>query len=38
MVETALRITDKTLNVEVIEKAIQYGKELLEKPIELWKA
>jgi putative hydrolase of the HAD superfamily len=35
MVETALRVTDKTLNVEVIEKAIQYGKELLEKPIEL---
>jgi putative hydrolase of the HAD superfamily len=35
MVETALRITDKTLNVTVIEKAIQYGKELLEKPIEL---
>jgi putative hydrolase of the HAD superfamily len=35
MVETALRISDKTLNVEVIEKAIQYGKELLEKPIEI---
>jgi putative hydrolase of the HAD superfamily len=35
MVETALRVSDKTLNVAVIEKAIQYGKELLEKPIEL---
>ncbi|MDO1445650.1 HAD family hydrolase [Rhodocytophaga aerolata] len=35
MVETALRVSEKTLNVEVIEKAIHYGKELLEKPIEL---
>jgi putative hydrolase of the HAD superfamily len=35
MVETALRVSNKTLNVEIIEKALQYGKELLEKPIEL---
>lgn len=35
MVETALRVSNKTLNVDIIEKAIQYGKELLEKPIEL---
>lgn len=35
MVETALRVSNKTLNVDIIEKAIQYGKDLLEKPIEL---
>ncbi len=35
MVETALRVSAKTLNVDIIEKAIQYGKELLEKPIEM---
>ena len=35
MVETALRVSQKTLNVEIIEKAIDYGKELLAKPIEL---
>lgn len=35
MIETALRISDKTLNIEIIEKAISYGKDLLEKPIEL---
>ena len=35
MVETALRISNKTLSVEIIEKAIQFGKDLLEKPIEL---
>ena len=35
MVETAIRVSDKTLNVGVIEKAIAFGKELLEKPIEM---
>ncbi len=35
MIETALRVSDKTLNVAIIEKTIQYGKELLDKPIEL---
>ena len=35
MVETALRISNKTMSVEIIEQAIQFGKELLEKPIEL---
>ena len=35
MIETALRVTDNTLNIAVIEKALQYGKDLLEKPIEL---
>jgi putative hydrolase of the HAD superfamily len=35
MVETALRVSNKTVNIEIIEKAIQYGKDLLAKPIEL---
>lgn len=35
MIETALRITNNTLSLEVIEKAIGYGKELLQKDIEL---
>ncbi|MEP7376382.1 MAG: HAD family hydrolase [Chitinophagaceae bacterium] len=35
MVETALRVSNKTLNIDVIEKAIAFGKELLEKPIEM---
>ena len=35
MVEAALRITGNNVPNMVIEKALQYGKELLEKPIEL---
>jgi len=35
MIETALRITNNTLSLEVIEKAIGFGKELLQKDIEL---
>ena len=35
MIETSLRVTNNTLSIEVIEKALQYGKELLEKPIEI---
>ncbi len=35
MVETALRISENTLGVSVIEKIIGLGKEMLEKPIEL---
>ena len=35
MIETALRVTNKTPNIDVIEKIIQYGKELLDKPIEM---
>ena len=34
MIETGLRISDNTLNIEVLSKAIEYGKELLEKPID----
>lgn len=35
MVETALRVSNHTIPLSVIEKAIAYGKDLLEKPIEL---
>jgi len=35
MIETALRVSDNTVSMAIIEKTIQYGKELLEKPIEL---
>lgn len=35
MIETALRVTNNTLSLEVLEKAISYGKELLQKDIEL---
>jgi len=35
MVEAALTISKNTISLEIIEKIIQYGKELLEKPIEL---
>jgi putative hydrolase of the HAD superfamily len=36
MIETALKVTDKTLPVDAVEKIIGYGKELLERPIELF--
>jgi putative hydrolase of the HAD superfamily len=35
MIETALRVSNNTIPLAVIEKAITYGKELLERPIEL---
>jgi putative hydrolase of the HAD superfamily len=35
MIEAAMRISNNTLPVEIIEKILQYGKELLEKPIVL---
>ena len=35
MIETALRISDKNVSNGIIEKALEYGKELLAKPIEL---
>jgi putative hydrolase of the HAD superfamily len=35
MIEAALKISDNTISNEIIAKIIQYGKELLEKPIEL---
>ncbi|AOW08882.1 HAD family hydrolase [Flavobacterium gilvum] len=35
MIEAAMKISNNTISVEVIEKIIEYGKELLDKPIEL---
>ncbi len=35
MIETALSVSENTLNVEILERALEYGKELLSKPIEL---
>ena len=35
MIETALRITENKASIEVIEKIIQYGKDQMERPIEM---
>lgn len=35
MVETAISISNRTVSLEVIEKIIEYGKGLIEQPIEL---
>lgn len=35
MIEAAMNISNNTIPVEVIEKIIQYGKEMLDKPIVL---
>lgn len=35
MIETAIRISDKKMNVELVDKILDYGKEMLDKPIEL---
>ena len=35
MIEAAMKISNNTISIEIIEKIIDYGKELLQKPIEL---
>lgn len=35
MIEAAMKISNNTISIETIEKIIDYGKELLQKPIEL---
>lgn len=35
MIETVLKVTQNTANPEILQKAIQYGQEMLQKPIEL---
>lgn len=35
MIETAIRISDKTIHVNVVEKIIGFGHELLEKPVHI---
>ncbi len=34
MIETAMKVSDKTIGISVIEKIIDYGKEILDKPIQ----
>lgn len=35
MIEAAIKISNNTISIEIIEKILEYGKELLQKPIEL---
>jgi putative hydrolase of the HAD superfamily len=35
MIEAAMKISNNTISIETIEKITKYGKELLQKPIEL---
>jgi putative hydrolase of the HAD superfamily len=35
MIETAIRITDKNIKAETIEKVMDFGRQLLEKPVRL---
>ncbi len=35
MIEAAMKISDKTISIDVIEKIIDFGKDLLQRPIEL---
>ncbi|EHQ28816.1 HAD family hydrolase [Mucilaginibacter paludis] len=35
MIETALKVSDKKINIDIVERIIQMGKEVLEEPIEL---
>ena len=35
MIEAAMKISNNTISIEIIEKIIGYGKDLLQKPIEL---
>jgi putative hydrolase of the HAD superfamily len=35
MIETSLRVSEKTIPLETVEKIIGYGKDLLEKPVNL---
>ncbi len=35
MIEAAMKISNNTISLEIITKIIEYGKELLQKPIEL---
>ncbi|MBK0369449.1 HAD family hydrolase [Flavobacterium agrisoli] len=35
MIEAAMKISNNTIPIEVVEKIVEYGKDLLEKPIEL---
>ncbi len=34
MIETAIKVSDRTIGISVIEKIIEYGQEILDKPIQ----
>jgi putative hydrolase of the HAD superfamily len=36
MIETAMRVSNNKVNIEVFDKILQYGKDQLEKPVELF--
>ena len=35
MIEAAMKISNKTISIQVVDKILDYGKELLQRPIEL---
>lgn len=35
MIEAAMKISDNTISIQVVQKIVDYGKELLQRPIEL---
>lgn len=35
MIEAAMKISNNTISIQVVEKILEYGKELLQRPIEL---
>lgn len=35
MIEAAMKISEKTISIQVVDKILEYGKELLQRPIEL---
>ncbi|MGL5111034.1 MAG: HAD family hydrolase [Flavobacterium sp.] len=35
MIEAAMKISNNTISIQAIEKIVQYGKDLLEKPVDL---
>lgn len=35
MIEAAMKISNKTISIQVVHKILEYGKELLQRPIEL---
>lgn len=36
MIETALSVSNKTIGIEIVEKIVEYGKELLGRPVEVF--
>ena len=36
MIETALSVSNKTIGIEIVEKIVEYGKELLGRPVQVF--